>query len=299
MGDLYNHPQAKNQRYVGIFIFNNEPALVIRDPELIKNIFVKDFAHFSNRNVECDPKNDPIGVNNLFVLRGKSFKKILHKPHSPALISNIKISDKKWKYLRTKLSPTFTSGRIKQMFLLVKEVGAELMKYIENKIDEGPGSNSVVLESKEMLAKYTTDVISTTAFGIQSNSLNDPNATFRHFGKKIFEMTILRSMEVRSFFFMHWMAKTFNFVFLQKEASAFFKKVFWDAMNEREKNNIVRNDFMDTLIKLKNEPKELKEKGVDLSEKEIFGAKNFNLQSKSVNESTNFRFLQNFRETAW
>lgn len=157
------------------------------------------------------------------------------------------------------------------MFLLIKEVGAELMKYLDQKIESAGDDKSVVMESREMLAKYTTDVISTCAFGIQSNSLNDPNAVFRHFGKKIFDMTFIRSLEVRSFFFMHWMAKTFNFVFLQKEATAFFKKVFWETINEREENKIVRNDFVDVLIKLRNEQRELKEKGVDLSEKDIFG----------------------------
>ena len=69
---------------------------------------------------------------------------------------------------------------------------------------------------KELAAKYTTDVISTCAFGIQSNSLNDPNALFRHFGRLIFDMNIRRALDVRSIFFMHWFVRAFKVIMFNK-----------------------------------------------------------------------------------
>ena len=47
-GDFYFHPDAKDRPFVGINTFH-KPALVIRDPELVKRILVKDFSQFSNR----------------------------------------------------------------------------------------------------------------------------------------------------------------------------------------------------------------------------------------------------------
>lgn len=43
---------------------------------------------------------------------------------------------------------------------------------------------------KELSARFTTDVISLCAFGIEANSLKDPNAEFRHNGAKILAPTV-------------------------------------------------------------------------------------------------------------
>lgn len=45
---FYNHKVARDQSVVGVHIFH-KPALVLRDPELIKRVLVQDFNSFSNR----------------------------------------------------------------------------------------------------------------------------------------------------------------------------------------------------------------------------------------------------------
>jgi cytochrome P450 family 6 len=45
---LYRRPEVENVSFFGFFIFQR-PALVIKDPELIKRIMVKDFNSFQNR----------------------------------------------------------------------------------------------------------------------------------------------------------------------------------------------------------------------------------------------------------
>lgn len=75
-GDLYNADEGSGCRFFGIHTFGNKPGLVVKDPELIKMIFVKDFKHFSDRISDCDEKRDPLGFNNLFVLKGQFYKLI-------------------------------------------------------------------------------------------------------------------------------------------------------------------------------------------------------------------------------
>lgn len=45
---LYSRPEVKDAPFFGFYIFQR-PALVIKDPELIKRIMIKDFNSFSNR----------------------------------------------------------------------------------------------------------------------------------------------------------------------------------------------------------------------------------------------------------
>lgn len=96
--DIYNHPKAKDSSIVGIYLFHR-PALLIRDPELIKRILIRDFNKFCNRYSNSDVLGDPLGSQNLFFLK------------NPA-----------WKEIRFKLTPFFTSGKLKLMFPLIEEV---------------------------------------------------------------------------------------------------------------------------------------------------------------------------------
>lgn len=79
---IYN---STKEPFIGIYsIFR--PILMIRDTELVRNILIKDFNNFTDRGVHCNEDYDPLS-GHLFALPGQ-----------------------RWKNLRTKLSPTFTSG---------------------------------------------------------------------------------------------------------------------------------------------------------------------------------------------
>ncbi|KAJ9594233.1 hypothetical protein L9F63_014393 [Diploptera punctata] len=218
--DMYN--SIPGAPCVGFYVFGR-PAIVIKDPDLIRHVLVKDFNVFLNRNV-APSKEDTLGTQNLFALKGAS-----------------------WKYLRMKLSPSFTSGRIKKMFPLVAKCTAQLSDYLQEHLGQ-----KQTIEVKETTAKYATDVISTCAFGIESNSLKDPKAEFREFGRHVFHFTRYRTLEIMSLFFMPAVVKILNTSFFTKEATVFLRKVFWDVINHREKNNISRDDFLELLIQLKN-----------------------------------------------
>lgn len=197
---------------------------MVRDPELVKTILVKEFNTFYERNARSNHVTDPLSQN-LFLLKG------------PA-----------WRTLRVKLSPIFTSFRLKQMYPLISNCAENLAKYIEEYSAKGKA-----LEMKEVAAKYSIDVITTCAFGIQSNCLADPNAEFREFGRQIFDFSVYRSFEFMSTFMLPSVAKVMNVKFFSSETTKFLKKVFWDTINEREEKNIQREDILQLLIQLKNE----------------------------------------------
>jgi cytochrome P450 family 6 len=142
------------------------------------------------------------------------------------------------------------------MFHLVSGCASNLTKYIEQNAAKGKP-----LEMKEVAARYSTDVITTCAFGIQSNCLMDPNAEFREFGRQIFQFSIYRSFEFMSAFMLPFAVKVIDPKFFSSNTTKFLKKAFWDTIREREEKNIKRDDILQLLIQLKNE--EAKANGVE------------------------------------
>lgn len=194
------------------------------DPDLIKNFLVKDFEHFQDHGFPFDEDVDPLGAN-LFMLNGD-----------------------KWKTLRSKLSPTFTSGKLKMMFQTLFECGQELEKYLEE-----PAKVEGILDVKEVLARFTTDVIASCAFGIQCNCLRNPDAEFRRWGRKMFEPSLNQNLRDLMYFFIPRLAIALRIPNTQPDVSKFFMNVVEETVGYREKNNITRNDFMQLLIQLKNQ----------------------------------------------
>ncbi|KAJ9587972.1 hypothetical protein L9F63_018601, partial [Diploptera punctata] len=218
--NMYNKGEGKP--FVGIYVFGS-PALVIRDPELIKTVLVKDFNIFFDRKVMSNEKSDPLSKN-LFLLKGAQ-----------------------WRYLRYKMTPTFTALRLKQMFPLMQKTATQFGDCLQNIVNSKKST-----EMKETAAKYATDVITTCAFGIESNCLSDPKAEFREFGRQIFDFTVYRSFEFMSMFMLPLAVKYLHVQFLSKHATEFLRKAFWETIHTREEQKIQREDFMDLLIKLKN-----------------------------------------------
>lgn len=46
--EIYNHPTARNEAFVGINIFH-KPGLLIRSPDMLRRVLSKDFNYFSNK----------------------------------------------------------------------------------------------------------------------------------------------------------------------------------------------------------------------------------------------------------
>lgn len=122
------------------------------------------------------------------------------------------------------------------------------------------------LEMKDLCARFTTDIIGTCAFGIECNSLKDPNAEFRHYGRKIFGAP-RNGFLVRAFMnVFENVAKILHLKVTRDDVSEFFLKVVHDTVDYREKHNINRNDFMDLLIKIKNQEINNKEMSLTIDE---------------------------------
>lgn len=117
-------------------------------------------------------------------------------------------------------------------------------------------------EMKDVLARFTTDVIGSTAFGLEINSLQNPKSEFRMFGKSIMDdldsittpLFLLSSLPsfIRQFISILMKKKTEKAMVKNFDAKKFFKGIVKDTVEYRESNNIQRNDFLHLLLLLKH-----------------------------------------------
>ncbi|PSN43538.1 Cytochrome P450 9e2 [Blattella germanica] len=72
IGDVYVelYKKFEGHKYAGIFEFG-KPVLLIRDPEVIKDVLVREFSKFHDNEIFVDPDNDPMIGRNPFILRGE------------------------------------------------------------------------------------------------------------------------------------------------------------------------------------------------------------------------------------
>ena len=68
ISDMYN--RLKEHQYGGVYQFMN-PVLLIRDPDLIKMVTVKDFEHFLDRDVPIGEDTEPLLGKALFNLNSE------------------------------------------------------------------------------------------------------------------------------------------------------------------------------------------------------------------------------------
>ncbi|EDS26786.1 cytochrome P450 6A1 [Culex quinquefasciatus] len=223
----------------GIFFFTSPVALAL-DLDLVKSVLVKDFQHFHDRSVYYNERDDPLSAH-LFTMEGNKWRNLRAKL-TPTFTSGTK-----WRNLRAKLTPTFTSGKMKMMFPTILGVADQFRQLL---LKEASGGGEV--EMKEILSRFTTDVIGSCAFGLECNSLHDSEAVFRRMGRKVFELPPGRIVMATLAQQFRSIARALRITIIDPDVSQFFMNVVRETVEYREKNRVERNDFMNLLIKLKN-----------------------------------------------
>ncbi|XP_070493896.1 cytochrome P450 6a8-like [Chironomus tepperi] len=209
-------------KIVGFYNFV-QPIYLVTDIETVKVITVKDFNNFVNRGFFVNEENEPLS-GHLFALE-----------------------DDRWRFLRNKLSPVFTSGKLKLMFHTISKLGDKFITKVEEK------SKISSFDLKDAASRYTVDIISTVAFGMESNTLNYEHQelidVFSEFNGPP------DSRKMFTFFFMMAfpkLAKALKLRQFSKKVSDFFTNVVGGNIKYREDNDDNRSDFLNMLIQLKN-----------------------------------------------
>lgn len=157
--------------------------------------------------------------------------------------------------MRAKLSPTFTSGKMKMMFGTLLNISEQMINYLNESKEKSE------VEMQDILGRFTTDIIGNVAFGLDVNSLKNPDSMFRIMGKKVFNPPSTQVLKIIFLTTFRKFAQNFSFRVVAKDVSDFFLSSIKENIHYRESNSIVRNDFFNLLLELKNHGKLKDEEG--------------------------------------
>ncbi|XP_059105784.1 LOW QUALITY PROTEIN: uncharacterized protein LOC131898614 [Peromyscus eremicus] len=203
------------------FYEGRQPVLAITDPDMIKTVLVKEcYSTFTNRRVF-----GPSGI--------------LKKAISIA-------ENEEWKRIRALLSPTFTSGKLKEMLPIINQYADVLVRNMRHGSENG---NSISM--KDIFGAYSMDVITATSFGVNVDSLNNPQDPFVEKIKKILKVDIFDPLfiTVTLFPFLIPVFDALNICLFPKDVMSFFKtsvqQMKEDRMQEKAKQRV---DFLQLII---------------------------------------------------
>lgn len=188
---------------------------------------IKDFNHFTDRGLYAGIHTNPLN-NNIFFTGGE-----------------------RWKTMRQKLSPTFTATKLKHMNGQLRECTDSLMTTVGRTVQAGGGAARI--EVREIMAKYSTDVIGSCAFGLRLDAISDPDSEFRRHGRTVFQPTLRSRLRVLCVFMQPALLTLFRVHHYSYSTIRFFRDVFQQTIDYREKHDVDRKDFVQHLMKARQD----------------------------------------------
>jgi hypothetical protein len=90
-----------------------------------------------------------------------------------------------------------------------------------------------VVEVKETMGRYTTDVIASCAFGINGNSLKDPDSELGRKLRTVFDFSVQKAFAMLLAFFAPYLNKIFGLKFIGDAMNNYIRKIVWDTVEYR------------------------------------------------------------------
>jgi len=204
------------ERFCG-FIELSNPILLVRDPNLIRAIFVKDFDHFTDKRE---------------FLQNEVIEKML-----------ISLKGTAWKHTRMAMSPSFSVSKLKGMHQLCLDNADQLATFLRQEMDQKGD-----VDIKDAYGKFTMDNIASCAFGINTNSFADPESEFT---KHVWEMVKPhRGYSLIRYLIIMLVSKKLRYVLPDPARASidFLSRAVTTTIRQREAGGRTRPDFLQLML---------------------------------------------------
>nr|XP_046234586.1 cytochrome P450 3A27-like [Scatophagus argus] len=193
----------KYGRVWGMYEFK-KPMLAVMDPDMLKTILVKEcFTYFTNR------RNTR--------LNGELYDAVSA------------VEDDQWRRIRNILSPSFTSGRIKEMFSIMKHHSSKMTSCLHSKAQNGE-----VINLKDFFGPYSVDVMASCAFSVDMDSINNCSGPLITYASKMFRFPLSVFLLQGCFPVLLPLLELLGVSFFHKDSVAYFKRIVDKIRAERK-----------------------------------------------------------------
>lgn len=181
--DMINslHEKAGDRPFAGVYAFTT-PLLILKDPELIKRVLIKDFQYFVDRGFHSNPDTDPVARN------------LIH------------MYSKDWKAFRPRLAGVYSAGKVKNTVESILKICDDVLAKLEEEEvnqqkDGGVGATTFVAEVSDLMTRYATDCYTTNSLGFNERSVaNGMKSEFYRHGSMALGWWFIRHVFVGSFY---------------------------------------------------------------------------------------------------
>nr|XP_039270251.1 cytochrome P450 3A5-like [Styela clava] len=220
--------------------FGITPTVHIHDPDILRQIFIKEFSNFA--------------------MRQRRFLKISGEELNNSL-TNVDL--KQWKRMRNTLTPTFSSAKLRQMTTIMEWCADNAIVALNKKVENNGG----VFNSKDFFSRISLDVVCSAAFSTKVDSINDTENEPEIVKKakelmkgggvlsKLFVLLIVLSE------FLEKVLEKLNIPLVRGESLKYFRRLT-DHVIEKRKNNphdTGRVDLMQLMLDAEISPDKVKE----------------------------------------
>ncbi|KAK7094196.1 cytochrome P450 3A11-like [Littorina saxatilis] len=216
--DVFNEWSKQYGKVYGVFF--PTPSIVVADMDLAKDVLVKKFSCFADRNDFPGFSESEVMKDNLLSLKGDH-----------------------WKHVRNTLSPTFSSNKLKKVFPAM----ARVAKNLESRLEELARTNEDV-DARQLCKCVSMDMIAAVAFGAEVNAINDPDDQFYKHGNNITN----RNQKMAALVFTFpWLAKLLALVgitMFPKDDTNYLMGVLAAALADRKLDKQKHSDFLQLLV---------------------------------------------------
>ncbi|XP_049524894.1 cytochrome P450 3A24-like isoform X1 [Dermacentor silvarum] len=211
--------QERYKKYGRLFgaYERGKPCLFVAEPDLIKQILVKDFQHLPNR--------------------------MLQRTSNPLVDSMMVIAAaERWRTIRPATTPAFSTGKLRKMNAMIQDCARITSTHLEEAAEKNQD-----IDVKWFFGHYSLDVIARCAFGTRLDSHTDSTNEFVAEVNKTFSARRMSWRVLVATLFAE-LARCFRFSIETDGEFEYFKNVCQRIINERRQAGHVRVTFLQLMM---------------------------------------------------